>query len=69
MNSEDLKTRLLIIYKGLYAQLYIDGVDGELEAVRFIDPVTLVLHQPYEMTYMGEIVSLKSTIINIANGS
>ena len=32
------------------------NVDGELEAVRFIDPVTLVLHQPYDMTYMGEML-------------
>ena len=41
LNSEDLQTRLLIIYKDLYAQLYIDNVDGELEAVRFIDPLRL----------------------------
>ncbi len=27
-----------------------------LEAVRFIDPITLVLHQPYDMTYIGEMV-------------
>ena len=27
-----------------------------LLAVRFIDPETLVLHQPYEMTYMGELI-------------
>ena len=34
-----------------------DVVDGKLEAVRFIDPITLVLHQPYDMSYMGEIVT------------
>lgn len=56
LNSEDMKTRLLIIYQGLYAQLYIDGLDGELVAVRFIDPETLVLHQPYDMAYMGELL-------------
>ncbi len=56
LNSEDLQTRLLIIYQDLYAQLYIDSVEGELEAVRFIDPETLVLHQPYEMAYMGELL-------------
>jgi len=56
LNSEDLQTRLLILYEGLYAQLYIDSVNGELEAVRFIDPITLVLHQPYEMTYMGKLL-------------
>ena len=56
LNGDDLQNRLLIIYKELYAQLYVDHVDGELEAVRFIDPVTLVLHQPYDMTFMGEML-------------
>ncbi|MEK5039678.1 CAP domain-containing protein [Sporosarcina sp. FSL K6-3457] len=57
LNGDDVKTRLLIEYEGVYAQLYIDAVDEVLEAVRFIDPITLVLHQPYDMAYMGEIVS------------
>lgn len=57
LNSDDVKNRLLIKYENVYAQLYIDDVDGELEAIRFIDPITLVLHQPYDMSYMGEIVS------------
>ncbi|MER2089227.1 MAG: CAP-associated domain-containing protein [Sporosarcina sp.] len=57
LNSEDVKNRLLIEYENVFAQLYIDEVDGELEAIRFIDPFTLVLHQPYDMSYMGEIVS------------
>ncbi|KXH79874.1 CAP domain-containing protein [Sporosarcina sp. HYO08] len=57
LNSEDRKNRLLIAYENLYAHLYIDDEDGELEAIRFIDPVTLVIHQPYDMTYMGEIIT------------
>lgn len=57
LNGDDVKTRLLIEYEGVYAQLYIDSVDEVLEAVRFIDPMTLVLHQPYDMAYMGEIVT------------
>lgn len=57
LNSDDVNNRLLIEYENVYAQLYIDGVDGELEAIRFIDPITLILHQPYDMSYMGEIVS------------
>lgn len=56
LNSEDLQTRLLIVYKGLFAQLYVDQQTGELLAIRFIDPATLVLHQPYEMTYMGDLL-------------
>lgn len=55
LNGDDLQSRLLILYKELYAQLYVDRVNGKLEAIRFIDPTTLVLHQPYEMTYMGQL--------------
>lgn len=56
LNSEDTQTRPLIVYQDLFAQLYIDEKEGKLEGVRFIDPETLVLHQPYEMTYMGELL-------------
>lgn len=56
LNSEDMQTRPLIIYKELFAQLYIDQEEHSLQGVRFIDPATLVLHQPYEMTYMGELL-------------
>lgn len=56
LNSEDTQTRPLIVYQDLFAQLYIDEKEGKLEGVRFIDPATLVLHQPYEMTYMGELL-------------
>ncbi len=56
LTSDDLQTRMLVTYQDLYAQLYIDQEKGELAAVRFIQPSTLVLHQPYEMTYMGELL-------------
>ena len=59
LNGDDLQTRLLVVYKGLYGQLYIDREDGQLEAIRFIEPSTLILHQPYEMTYMGELLVSK----------
>lgn len=59
LNSTDLHTRPLIIFQDLYAQLYIDEEEGHLEGIRFIDPETLVLHQPYEMTYMGELLVAK----------
>lgn len=59
LNSEDLHSRPLIIYKDLFAQLYIDRENNGLAGVRFIDPATLVLHQPYEMTYMGELLTSK----------
>lgn len=59
LNSNDLHERPLIIYQNLFAQLYIDQEEGRLQGVRFIDPETLVLHQPYEMTYMGELLVSK----------
>ncbi|EON73153.1 CAP domain-containing protein [Lysinibacillus sphaericus] len=56
MSEEDMQTRLLVKFDGLFAQLYIDGETGELQGVRFTDSETLVLHQPYEMIYQGELV-------------
>lgn len=51
-----MQTRLLVKFDGLYAQLYIDGETSELQGIRFTDSETLVLHQPYEMIYQGELV-------------
>lgn len=56
LNSEDINNRILIPYQNLFVQLYIDQVDGGLEGVRFITPSTLVKHQPYDMTYLGEMM-------------
>lgn len=56
LNSEDINNRILIPYEKLYVQLYIDEADGQLEGVRFISPSTLVKHQPYDMTYLGEMI-------------
>lgn len=70
LNSEDMHRRPLIIYQDLFAQLYIDEEDGQLQGVRFIDPETLVLQRPYDMTYMGELLvskPLSSTTQSEAN--
>ncbi|ARD49187.1 hypothetical protein SporoP33_13700 [Sporosarcina sp. P33] len=56
LNSDDIKNRMLIPYENLFVQLYIDQVDGVLGGVRFITPSTLVKHQPYDMTYLGEMI-------------
>lgn len=56
MSEEDMQTRLLIKFDGLYAQLYIDRETSELQGIRYTDSETLVLHQPYEMSYQGELV-------------
>ena len=55
MSEEDMQTRLLIKFDGLYAQLYIDRETSELQGIRYTDSETLVLHQPYEMSYQGSL--------------
>ena len=54
LGQEDVMNRILVEFDGLYAQVYVDKVDREIEAIRFTDPKTLVLHQPYEMSYKGD---------------
>lgn len=57
LNSQDLKDRILLKYEDLYAQVYVDSEDEIIESVRFIDPKTLVIHQPYDMEFKGELVT------------
>ncbi|HSJ37211.1 MAG TPA: CAP-associated domain-containing protein [Planococcus sp. (in: firmicutes)] len=56
LSGEDRETRLLVSFDGIFAQLYIDKEDGMLEAVRFMDAETLILHQPYDMMYVGDLL-------------
>lgn len=56
MSQEDTKNRLLVKFDTLYAQLYIDKEEGKLAGIRFMDGKTLVLHQPYEMQFIGEMI-------------
>ncbi|MGG0655981.1 CAP domain-containing protein [Rummeliibacillus pycnus] len=57
LNEEDLQSRILVMYDGLYAQLYFDAIDKTLEAVRYIDGETLVKQHPYDMTYVGDLIT------------
>ncbi|WP_146552261.1 CAP-associated domain-containing protein [Rummeliibacillus sp. SL167] len=57
LNEDDLQTRILVMYDGLYAQLYFDAIDKTLEAVRYIDGPTLVKQHPYDMTYVGDLIT------------
>ena len=56
MSEEDTKNRLLVKFDTIYAQLYIDKEQGTLSGIRFMDGKTLVLHQPYEMQFVGELI-------------
>lgn len=60
LSEADLYTRLLVMYDGVYAQLFFDGIEGELEAVRYLDGKTLVKTQPYDMTYVGDMIEPKT---------
>lgn len=59
LSEEDLHQRLLIAYDDLYAQVYLSEEQGVVEGVRFIDAKTLVAQQPYEMIFMGELMTTK----------
>lgn len=59
LNSQDIKEKILIKYDDLFAQIYVDIEDGNVEGVRFITPKTLVVHQPYDMEYTGELINVK----------
>ena len=56
MSEEDTKNRLLVKFDSIYAQLYIDSEQEVLSGIRYIDGKTLVLHQPYEMQFVGELI-------------
>ena len=56
MDEKDLKTRLLVAFEDVFAQLYIDEETNNLAGIRFIDGETLVKHKPYEFQYIGEMM-------------
>jgi uncharacterized protein YkwD len=58
LNSQDLKDRILLKYENLYAQIYVDADNGIVKGVRYISPKTLVIHQPYDMEFIGDLVTV-----------
>ena len=56
MNDLDMKSRILVKFKDVYAQLYIDTVTEKLAGIRFLNGQTLVEHKPYEMQFIGELI-------------
>lgn len=55
MAEQDMNDRVLLQFDTVYAQLYLDETTEQLAGIRFLDGETLVVHQPYEMQYMGEL--------------
>ena len=65
LNEEDIKTRLLVQFDELFAMLYIDQKDQQLEAVRFSDSETLLMHKPYDILYSGDVIESKTPSSNL----
>ncbi len=57
MSEDDMNTRILTKFDNIFAQLYIDSETGLLSGIRFMDTRTLVIHRPYEMSFVGELLS------------
>lgn len=56
LTPADTQRRILVQYEGIFAQLYIDTFDNELEGVRFITPEVLLQHRAYDTYYEGEMI-------------
>ena len=57
MSEDDMNTRILTKFDNIFAQLYIDSETGMLNGIRFMDSRTLVIHRPYEMSFVGKLLS------------
>jgi len=60
LSEEDINNRILVQFDNLFAMLYIDSESRQLEAVRFTDPKTILLHKPYDILYNGIMVETKT---------
>lgn len=60
LTEEDINNRILVQFDNLFAMLYIDSESQQLEAVRFTDPKTILLHKPYDILYNGVMVETKT---------
>lgn len=56
MNEEDMHSRILVKFNGVFAQLYIDQETDELSGIRYLNDETLIMHQPYEMQFVGNLL-------------
>jgi len=67
LTPTDTQRRILVQYEGLFAQLYIDTFDNELEGVRFITPEVLLMHRAYDTYYEGEMIEMTYPTSTIQN--
>lgn len=70
LTEEDMKTRILTKFDQIFAQLYVNSEDEKLNGIRFMNSETLIKHRPYEMTFIGKLVTvpeIDSFLINETN--
>ena len=60
LSEDDIENRILVQFDNLFAMLYINAESRQLEAVRFTDPKTILLHKPYDILYNGIMVETKT---------
>ena len=60
LSEEDINNRILVQFDNLFAMLYIDSENMQIEAVRYTDPKTIVLHKPYDILYNGIMVETET---------
>lgn len=70
LTEDDMKTRILTKFDQIFAQLYMNSEDEKLSGIRFMNSETLIKHRPYEMTFVGKLVTvpeIDSFLINETN--
>ncbi|MFJ8066234.1 CAP domain-containing protein [Psychrobacillus sp. NPDC096426] len=60
LTEADINTRILVQFDDLFAILYIDMDDQQLEAVRYTDAKTLLKLKPYDILYNGTMIDVET---------
>ncbi|MCU7558059.1 CAP-associated domain-containing protein [Macrococcus capreoli] len=56
LTEVDIKTQTLIQYDNVFVQVYIDRISNKVMALRYINPESLVVMQPYAMSRKGKTI-------------
>lgn len=55
LREEEVITRPLIEYEGVWIQLYFDQFTKKLSSIRYLNEETLLKHRPYSLTFRGQL--------------
>lgn len=53
LTKEELESKPLVYYEGVWIQLYFDTFTKKLSSIRYLDEETLLKQRPYSITYRG----------------